>query len=361
MSIQAVVGGQYGSEAKGRYVAALSRVTDNYPITMCDFSPNAGHTFYHDGKKYVSKMLPTYAAVQHLRGLAHAVYFSTFSVIDFDILKKECEEIGFPKELVFVPKACPYISGAHKSRDQEVVAAVSGTGMGVGPARAEFIMRTQKKVSGEVADKYGFSIWGGTADEIGDSKFPSHNLIIEQCQGFLLGLQHGDKYPYCTSKNTSILSLLSGFGFSLRDAAEREIEVHAVFRTFPIRVGNAQDSWSGPVPSEELTWEQLSKEVGQTIEPQLTTVTKRPRRVFRLSKEETELAMRALHPKHIALTHCDWAGGFKNTMETIGRELTQCASAVRPQHDAHISFASWGEGVESEALIYNPLSLLEGE
>jgi adenylosuccinate synthase len=303
-------------------------------------------------------MLPTYAAVQHLRGFKHAVYFSTFSVIDFDILQKECDEIEFPRQNVFIPKACPYVSGAHKDRDKAVVNAVSGTGMGVGPARAEFIMRTQEKRSGEIADKYGFSIWGGTSDEIGGQMFPPQNLVVEQCQGFLLGLQHGDKYPYCTSKNTSILSLLSGFGLSLLDVRNRDIEVHAVFRTFPIRVGNAPDSWSGPVPSEELTWEQLSEEVGKTIEPQLTTVTKRPRRVFRLSTEETELAMRALHPKHIALTHCDWAGGFKNTIETIGRYLMQCANKYRPEWDAHVSFASWGEDVGSEALIYNPLKLI---
>src|SRR5574340_756504 len=53
-----VIGGQYGSEGKGKLYAYLY---ENYHIDLaiCDFQPNAGHTCYlKDGTKVVSKALP---------------------------------------------------------------------------------------------------------------------------------------------------------------------------------------------------------------------------------------------------------------------------------------------------------------
>jgi adenylosuccinate synthase len=63
--------------------------------------------------------------------------------------------------------------------------------------------------------------------------------------------------------------------------------VYGVCRTFPIRVNN-RGGYSGPcyVDQEEINW----KDVG--VEPELTTVTKLPRRIFTFSEMQIRDAVR---------------------------------------------------------------------
>ena len=53
MPVTVVVGGQYGSEGKGKVSAILAKEMDATAVVRCG-GPNSGHTVYDDsGRKYV--------------------------------------------------------------------------------------------------------------------------------------------------------------------------------------------------------------------------------------------------------------------------------------------------------------------
>ena len=57
MSINAIVGGQWGDEGKGKIVDLLSK--DSNIVMRYQGGSNAGHTVYHNNKKIVLHQIPT--------------------------------------------------------------------------------------------------------------------------------------------------------------------------------------------------------------------------------------------------------------------------------------------------------------
>jgi len=93
------------------------------------------------------------------------------------------------------------------------------------------------------------------------------DIQIEGTQGYLLSLHHRN-YPQVTSSDCTALDFLTMARIAPWVVRPEDLEVWVTYRPFPIRVaGN-----SGPLTGE-TTWEQLG------LEPELTTVTKKVRRV----------------------------------------------------------------------------------
>jgi adenylosuccinate synthase len=86
-------------------------------------------------------------------------------------------------------------------------------------------------------------------------------------------------------------------------------------RTFPIRVGNVPDGYSGDCyPDQvETTWETLG------VEPEITTVTKRVRRVFTFSDLQYAEAVSVNRPTHVFLNFCNYLRNFDRLMELLER------------------------------------------
>src|SRR2546427_12974042 len=57
MSLIVVVGGQYGSEGKGKVTSHLA-LRDNVELVVRCGGPNSGHTVDHDGRRYELRCLP---------------------------------------------------------------------------------------------------------------------------------------------------------------------------------------------------------------------------------------------------------------------------------------------------------------
>ena len=57
MSVWVVVGGQYGSEGKGKITSYLALQEDAAVVVRCG-GPNAGHTVYHKGQRHVLRQVP---------------------------------------------------------------------------------------------------------------------------------------------------------------------------------------------------------------------------------------------------------------------------------------------------------------
>jgi adenylosuccinate synthase len=277
-----LVDGQYGSTGKGVIAAALGQAFGHQVSAVTtNAGPNSGHTSYMppagpvsipDAKErqVVLKQLPTFAVAALHHCYRHIpVYVNGGAVVDLDLLRQEIHEHlgGHP---VYVHPSAALITPEDRQLDLLTVQRIAGTGQGVGEALVRKIRRTENAVFGyDKADAY----------LVPSPKFPwvpSDRIFVETSQGFSLGPNSGF-YPYTTSRECTV-------GQALADAAiapQRLRKVVMSVRTFPIRVGNTQGS-SGPCypDQREIQWSDIG------VEPELTTVTKRVRRVFTWSRQQ---------------------------------------------------------------------------
>jgi adenylosuccinate synthase len=117
------------------------------------------------------------------------------------------------------------------------------------------------------------------------------DILIEGTQGFGLSLLHSPCYPYTTSKDTTAAGFLSEVGLSPFDVDD----IILVIRTFPIRVeGN-----SGCLKNE-ISWDDINKT------PELSSVTKKVRRIAEFDSETVKKAITSNRPTKIVLNHLDY-------------------------------------------------------
>lgn len=299
MSLWVVVGGQYGSEGKGKVSAFITK-QENIDICVRCGGPNSGHSFVDDnGHNVIVRQLPTGFINPRTRLLIPAG-----ALIDPSIVKQEIESLGLTPERVGIDHKCFIIEG--KDREQEhrlhLSERLSSTLCGVGAAQARRVLRSEDaKLARDAGSEYPWLIRYLTdvSDEVNTALDLEKKVLIEGTQGFGLSLYHSAHYPYTTSRDTAASGFLSEVGVSPRLVTE----IVAVFRTFPIRVAGKQ---AGPM-KDEITWEQIRRESGcpHPIEER-TSVTKRVRRVARFDWDLAERAIRTNRPTRIALNGLDY-------------------------------------------------------
>ena len=121
-------------------------------------------------------------------------------------------------------------------------------------------------------------------------------VIIEGTQGFGLSLLHSPHYPYTTSRDTTASAFLAEAGLSPFDVED----IIMAIRTFPIRVeGN-----SGALENE-ISWDEIGRE------PELSSVTKKIRRIAHFDSEIVKMAIDVNRPSKIILNHVDYVSSEK--------------------------------------------------
>lgn len=273
--VSVVVGGQFGSEAKGHVAAYLSkRALDSIqpPVCVRVGGPNAGHTGYdQDGNKWVFRQIPIGAAIDPR---CEAV-IAAGSEIDLPVLEDEMAQLEKAGKSVegrlFIDGQCTMIEDKHKEEEGNygghLTQRLGSTGKGIGAARADRVWRKAR-----IWESYDPSA-ARTAALIRHRLGHGTDVIVEAAQGFGLGLHIGF-YPYCTSADGRAIDALADAGISPWAPWVDDVEVWVVLRTFPIRVaGN-----SGPL-SNEISWEELANRTGGYVQPEKTTVTQKVRRV----------------------------------------------------------------------------------
>lgn len=270
-----LVDGQFGSTGKGVLAAWLaSKCAENgqWPyLVISNAGPNSGHTFYHGDEKVVLKQLPTFAVAAAMMGKVIPIYLSAGAVIDPAILIAEAHRHRGP---IFIHPNAAVITDADKESEHSgSVAAVAGTRSGTGAALARKVLRDPS-----VTMKYYSRVnWLPDNVQVRDYKidWADRMIFVEVSQGFSLGLNQ-KFYPKCTSRECTVSQALSDAGIPPQGHAVTYMSA----RTFPIRVGNVDDHSSGDwyPDQEETTWAELG------VTPELTTVTKRERRVATFSR-----------------------------------------------------------------------------
>jgi adenylosuccinate synthase len=329
MSLWVVVGGQYGSEGKGKVSAFIAK-QENIDICVRCGGPNSGHSFVdEDGKNIVVRQLPTGFVNPHTRLLIPAG-----ALIDPLVLKQEIEFLCLPPQRIGVDRKSFIIEAKDREKEQSLGLRerLSSTLCGVGAAQSRRVMRGEDaRLARDVSREYPWmaEYLTDVSEEVNTRLDHEGNVLIEGTQGFGLSLYHSDHYPKTTSRDTTAAGFLSEVGVSPRLVTE----IVVVFRTFPIRVAGDQ---AGPLKNE-ITWTQLQLESGYPYPiEERTTVTHKIRRVAYFDWDLARQATQLNRPTRLAINGLDLldysdhrVSNFSlltpRTREFVGR-LTEMAS-----------------------------------
>jgi adenylosuccinate synthase len=306
--VDVIVGGQYGSEAKGQMAGWLVEgpPAKTYNVVISNSGSQAGHTYVNDkGEKIVARHLP----IAGILNKNATILLSPACIIDVEVLFEEMERFQVSDRVLIHPNAA-IIDNDDKIDEEMLVRNIGSTGKGNGAALVDKIMRRGNAIAGMGELLRPFLI---TRDKYIDI-INNASILIEGAQGFDLSVD-GQFWPYCTSRNCWVGQVLADAWIHPHDLQRS----YMVIRTFPIRVAGT----SGGCHSDqrEISWEELG------VEPEITTVTKRVRRVFTFSMEQVIRAARINDPSYIAISHMDYLPVkthekfIHNLMATMHEEL----------------------------------------
>lgn len=329
-----IVDGQYGSTGKGLVAGAYAMMfATDFEVVTSNAGPNSGHTSYYGDEKIVLKQLPTFGVTARKMGIPVAIQMNAGAVLDPKTLMDEVRKYA-EGQSVHVHAAAAVVTNSALAQDAALTGRIGSTGKGTGAAIAAKVMRDPYAVAGANADLFHAGV------VVGQERVDARNVraFVEVSQGFSLGIDRGF-YPYCTSRNCDVAQATSDAGMHPHDVKA----VTMVCRTFPIRVGGN----SGPCydDQQELTWEDLG------LVPELTTVTKKQRRIFTWSREQFRAAVLANRPDVVVLN-------FLNYLEPGGVDIDQFISEVLQDYqetlgrDIPVLLGGWGPKAEDLQVLH---------
>jgi adenylosuccinate synthase len=342
MSLWVVVGGQYGSEGKGKTAAFLT-LTEQFDICIRCGGPNSGHSFVaDDGTTRLVRQLPTGFVSPRPRLLVPAG-----GLVSPLVLRAEIEMLGLSPSRVGIDRNAMIIDDSDRDTERSLGMRerLSSTLCGVGAAVARRAMRGSDVLLAR--DAIETHPWlepflTDVSAETNRALDQNLKVLVEGTQGFGLSLYHTAEYPKATSRDTTASGFLSEVGISPR----RVTEVVVVFRTFPIRVAGEQ---AGSL-SQELTWEMVRAESGYPWEIQeFTSVTNMPRRIGRFNWDLAQKAVDVNRPTRLAITGLDYLGfecyGVTDSSRLADR-ATRFIGELRTRLGAPVSYASTSPRLE---------------
>ena len=181
----------------------------------------------------------------------------------------------------------------------------------------------------------------------------NETILLEGTQGSMLSVHFGP-WPKCTSRDTNASNWAMEAGIS--PLAIRDI--YCVFRTFPIRVaGN-----SGPMPGEEITWEEVTKFAGSK-EPikEVTSATKRLRRVSVLGEEHVRRALDLNRPTKLMLSFVDYLSHEdrnKSSWDSLTQKTRDWITILESKMGIFFNYLSTGPAPEHMIIRKTPGELI---
>jgi len=290
MSLDVLLGLQWGDEGKGKIVDAISNSYDI--IARFQGGPNAGHTIEFDGHKHVLHTIPSGIFNDNaINVIGNGV------VIDPVIFENELNGLNKfnidIKNKLLISNRAHIILPTHKMIDATSEASkgkkkIGSTLKGIGPTYMDKTGRNGIRIgdlnSNNWMDKYSslkdkhLTILSNfktkveldlnklendfmnsvkvlknfnfinSEDYLNSSLNDGKNILAEGAQGSLLDIDFGT-YPFVTSSNTTVAGACSGLGVP----PNKIKKVIGIFKAYTTRVG------SGPFPTE------LVNEIGEHI------------------------------------------------------------------------------------------------
>lgn len=338
MPVSIVVGGQFGSEGKGKVALELARAAKEESVTLVRVGgPNSGHTGYDaSGQRFALRQLPAGCIDRNVD-----VVFPAGSYLDVDVLFREIEELNYPKDRVFVSRYARVIMPEHKAWETEagIGKAIGSTGSGVGAAVMASVAREAENFSLKSYDAEHVSRLDrfvcDTSTVLRKQLLANTRVIIEGSQGFGLSLLEGGYWPKVTSRSTTASAALSEAGLSPLDVDD----IYLVLRSFPIRVAGQS---SGPLPNE-TSWAKIADDVGRNDDiSEYTTVTSKLRRVAKFDCEQVRAAIAVNNPSKIVMNHLDYVG-CRSDLNLPDSSLAKFIRSCEKKLDRRIDFLGFSE------------------
>jgi len=291
--VDCLVGLQWGSEGKGKISAYLA---NEYNAMVRSGGPQAGHTFYDQGEKFVNRHIPC-----GVKNEDCYLYLSASSLINIDVFAKEIQQYKLYPDKLMIDNHAMVVTQKHIKQERKAMLnkKYASTVEGVGAAQSEKVWRTAPLFEYYANEDPELFLFANDTQAALDQQIRlRHKILLEGTQGAGLDLNHGF-YPYATSRSVIASTLLSDAGIAPQD----HNQTIGVMRTYPIRVaGN-----SGHTLSDEITWKEIAKRSGSPNPiTEYTTVTKKVRRVFEQSPKALEKAISMNKPDQIALMFIDY-------------------------------------------------------
>lgn len=301
--VNVLLDGQWGSTGKGKLSAFLAS-SEEVVWNTADFQPNAGHTVVIDGRSYVTKTIPSGFVNRDAR-----LYLTPASTINVDTLLHELDilqDFGVENRLSIHPN-CAIVTPEDIEEERQTMRSIASTMTGGGAALRRKIARKAKVAS----DEPRLRRW--VADRTQDVLTVARRggiVLAESAQGFDLSLNHGLQYPFTTSRDVTTANVLANLGAP----PQLMSRCWASMRTFPIRVGHlvvdgVKQGDSGPFypDQQELTWDEVQAITGsQAVRPELTTVTKRVRRIFTWSDTQYQKFVSMCQPTDVFVNFANY-------------------------------------------------------
>ena len=329
--VTVVLDSQAGSCGKGKFIGYLAQC-DNIDVAINNFMSNAGHTYVDDTHgKVMTQHLPTSIVNPNANLYIGPGAAITPSILFNEILKYR--DILGGRTIKVNPRAM-VIKPEHAEREKELIRSGS-TFKGCGVAQADKIMRVPG--ISLFGDYFKYEDWSGGMSsedisiicetiEVEDSMECINNMIdcnmsvmVEGSQGCDLDINYGLNYPHTTSRQCHAGQLVADCGISPRLVSD----IIMIMRPYPIRISNTTNigleiSSGDYAGSPEITWDIVKERCGAPAEVEfgeMTTVTKKMRRVFEMNWDRLRYVTMLNRPTQIALNfaqYIDWgASGVK--------------------------------------------------
>ena len=349
--LDVIVDLQFGSTGKGAIAGFLSTINE-YEAAVSVNMPNAGHTAYSPaGVKFIHKVLPSGIFSPKLE----AIGIGPGAIFDIDRLAAELrgiEEFGLDVDIL-IHETAGILKPEHKDVEKATLSRISSTMQGSAAALVDKILRIPDAIVGWPAlgliDRLTAAGVKSRVMILNQrewlDRFSSFdNILLEGSQGYSLGISSGF-YPYCTSRDCTPARVIADASFPVAWLKD----VYGSARTFPIRVGNTPDGYSGDwyPDQKEISFESLE------VEPELTTVTNRVRRIATFSIFQMEEAMAMAMPSHVFLNFCN----YHTNEEDVEKVVLSINSIAKNLGCGGVGFTGWGPKPKDITDIRGPKAL----
>lgn len=333
MSVSIVVGGQYGSEGKGKVAYFWANKMNAAAVVRVGGS-NSGHTVYgKNNMHYAFRMLPTASILENkIAVLPAGVY------IDVPILMEEIQLTEISHERLKIDFNAVIITKEHKEQERKwlLQSEIGSTQSGTGAAVIDRILRNKSHrvvMAKDIPELQPYLT--DTKAYLRQLLSEGKHIVIEGTQGYGLSNYHAKDYPYATSRDTTAAGFLAETGLSPFDVEH----IVMVIRTFPIRVAGK----SGPLENE-IDWQQVSQESGASeYFEEKTTVTHKIRRVARFAPDIVLQSISVNHPDIIVLNHMDYIDAHNKNKEELSDKQEIFLRKIEKQIGKSINYCGNGE------------------
>ncbi|GHS91787.1 adenylosuccinate synthetase [Planctomycetales bacterium] len=312
MPVSIVIGGQFGSEGKGKVSYCFAQKLNAAAVVRVG-GINSGHTVVSPtGEEYIFRTLPT-AAIDNSK----LCILPSGSYIDIDILRSEINISGIAPENLKIDEYAVVIDKTmiEAERQSNLRERIGSTASGTGVA---VITRLEREREGIFA-KDCVTLKPYTTDTkklMRNILNERKHIIIEGTQGFGLSpINSAYYYPHCTSRDTTAAGFLTETGLSPFDVEN----VIMVIRSYPIRVSGE----SGELVNE-TNWQDVTHQSGSTSDlTEHTSATKRIRRIAAFDAEIVKKAIEVNRPNIIVLNHVDYVDYSCHDSDKLTTSVTE--------------------------------------